>query len=131
MSTLLNRAALTGEKATTIPRERLELPELGGFVYVKGMSGGERDEFERSCRDPKGRLRGNVRARLAVRTLVDEDNTRLFTDDDVQMVGRIRVDILQRIFNTAQKLSGISDADVEELGGDSDGPAAGTGSSSS
>jgi hypothetical protein len=125
----LFRELLTSEKATTIPRERLELPELGGFVFVKGMTGGERDEFEKSCRDPKGRLRGNTRARLAVRTVVNEDGTRVFTDDDIQMVGRIRVDVLQKVFNLAQKLSGISDADVEELGGDSDGPEAGTASS--
>lgn len=125
----LFRELLTSEKATTIPRERLELPELGGFVFVKGMTGGERDEFEKSCRDPKGRLRGNTRARLAVRTVVNEDGSRVFSDDDIQMVGRIRVDVLQKIFNLAQKLSGISDADVEELGGDSDGPEAGTASS--
>ena len=90
---------------------------------------GERDEFEKSCRDPKGRLRGNTRARLAVRTVVNEDGSRVFTDDDIQTVGRIRVDVLQKVFNLAQKLSGISDADVEELGGDSDGPEAGTASS--
>jgi len=125
----LFRELLTSEKATTIPRERLELPELGGFVFVKGMTGGERDEFEKSCRDPKGRLRGNTRARLAVRTVVNEDGSRVFTDDDIQTVGRIRVDVLQKVFNLAQKLSGISDADVEELGGDSDGPEAGTASS--
>ena len=125
----LFRELLTSEKATTIPRERLELPELGGFVFVKGMTGGERDEFEKSCRDPKGRLRGNTRARLAVRTVVNEDGSRVFTDDDIQIVGRIRVDVLQKVFNLAQKLSGISDADVEELGGDSDGPEAGTASS--
>lgn len=125
----LFRELMTSEKATTIPRERLELPELGGFVFVKGMTGGERDEFEKSCRDPKGRLRGNTRARLAVRTVVNEDGSRVFTDDDIQTVGRIRVDVLQKVFNLAQKLSGISDADVEELGGDSDGPEAGTASS--
>lgn len=125
----LFRELLTSEKATTIPRERLELPELGGFVFVKGMTGGERDEFEKSCRDPKGRLRGNTRARLAVRTVVNEDGSRVFTDDDIQTVGRIRVDVLQKVFNLAQKLSGISDADVEERGGDSDGPEAGTASS--
>lgn len=127
---LLNRDALTGDRATRIPRERLDLPELGGFVYVKGMTGAERDEFERSCRDAKGRLRGNTRARLAVHTVINEDGTRVFTDNDIAVVGRIRVDVLQKIFNLAQKLSGISDADVEELGGDSDEPAAGNGSSS-
>lgn len=127
----LNRELLTSERATKIPRERLELPELGGFVYVKGMTGGERDEFEKSCRDTKGRLRGNTRARLAVRTVVNEDGSRVFTDDEIIMVGRIRVDVLQKVFNLAQKLSGISDADVEELGGDSDGSEAGTDSSTS
>ena len=126
----LNREAFLSEKARQIKREPLELPELGGTVWIKGMSGEERDEFEKSCRDPKGRLRRNIRARLVVLTAVAEDGSRLFRDDDIPMVGKLRVDIIQKMFNKAQELSGLSDADVDELGGASDEPEAGTASSS-
>lgn len=125
----LNRAAFLQSDVQTVPIEPLELPELGDSVFIKGMTGTARDEFEKSCRDQKGRLRGNIRARLVVLTAVDENGARIFSDDDIQMVGKFRVDVLQKMFNKAQELSGMSDADVEELGGDSDGPEAGTASS--
>lgn len=128
---ILNREALTGEKARTIPRETVEIPALGGEVWVKGMTGTERDAFEQSCRDPKGKLRGNVRARLVVATVQNDDGSMMFTENDIPFVGRLRVDILQPLFNKAQQLSGLSDADVKELGEGSDEPAAGSGSSSS
>jgi hypothetical protein len=116
----LDKAALTSDDARKVPIEKLEIPELGGFVFVRGMRSVERDEWERSLRKPNGEIRGNFRARLVVRTAVNEQGERLFSDDDIQAVGKIRVDILQRICNVAQKLSGVSDQDADELGQSSD-----------
>lgn len=126
----LDKAALLGEAARTVPIEKLDIPELGGFVYVKGSTGKERDFFEsKVIRTPKGELRDNTRARAAIHCVCDEHGTRLFSDDDMRLVGELRADILQRIFNAFQKVNGMSDADVKELGEVSDDPAAGTGSS--
>lgn len=116
-------AALTREgllAATQLPRERIDIPELGGFVFVQGMSADDRDAFEASLVTGRGKKRDvdthNVRAKLAVRCLVDEQGTRLFKDHEAPLLGRIRVDVLQRVFDAAQRLSGIRDEDVDELG---------------
>ena len=117
---------------TDLQRERIDLGARG-FVYVRGMTGKERDAWEASLMRGRGSERRadtrNARARLAVRCLVDEQNVRLFTDNDAERLGNIRVDYLQKIFEAAQRLSGVTDEDLDELG-KSSGSGAGAASSS-
>ena len=129
---LLTRDALvTAAESGGVPTERIAVPELvqDGYVIVRGMTGWERDAWERSLIKGRGKRRDidteNVRARLAVRCLVDEAGARIFRDDEAGILGKLRVDVLQRIFEVAQKLSGVSDEDIDELGSPS-GPAAGS-----
>lgn len=105
--------------AVELPWEKVDLPELGRgkFVYVQGLSGRERDRFEQSLVSRKGTRRENIRARLVVRCVVDAPGgSRTYTDEDVDRVGRIRVDVIQRIWISAQRLTGFSDEDLDELG---------------
>ena len=120
---------------TALPRERLDLPEVGPgeHVWVSGMSGRERDAFEASLsKGPKGQRRNveNFRARLAALCLVDEQGVRLYTAGEAERLGNIRADVLTKIVAVAQRLSGISEGDAEELGKSLDGPEASAGSSS-
>lgn len=126
---------LTGEEllaATQLPQEAVELPGLG-TVYVRGMTGKQRDEWENSLMRGRGTARRtdtrNARARLAVRCLVNAQGDRLYRDEDAERLGNIRVDYLQKIFEAAQRLSGVSDEDIDELGkfsGSEAGPASST-----
>ena len=121
---------------TTLPRERLDLPELGNghHVWIQGMSGKDRDAFEASLsKGPRGQRRNieNFRARLAGLCLINEDGTRMYTSAQIEHLGNVRSDILTKIVAVAQRLSGISEADAEELGKSSDAPEASAGSSSS
>ena len=120
---LLTREALvTAAESGGVPTERIAVPELAadGYVIVRGMTGWERDAWERSLVKGRGKRRDidteNVRARLAVRCLVDDTGARIFRDDEAGVLGKLRVDVLQRIFEVAQKLSGVSDEDIDELG---------------
>ena len=102
--------------------ELVPVPEWGGEVYIKGMSGLERDAFEASVIEQKGNKQkvnmANVRAKLAAQTLCDEEGNRLFNDADIKELGKKSASALQRVFEVAQRLSGIGDADVEELAGE-------------
>jgi hypothetical protein len=106
--------------AKKLPIESVDIPELGMAIYVRGMSGEERDAWEKSLIRGKGKRMEvdttNVRARLVAKTACTEQYERLFTDADALELGQSRVDILNRLFTVAQRLSGVSDADVEELG---------------
>lgn len=125
----LDKAALLAAAAQPLPIERVEVPALGGFVYIRAMSGSERDAWEKSLLVGRGKKRDvdttNVRARLIARVACNDKGDRLFTDAEAETLGKLRVDVLNTLFEVAQRLSGVSDADVEELGKGS-APAAGS-----
>lgn len=115
--TYLTREAILD--AQDLPTETVEVPEWGGAVLVRGLTGRERDAFEASMIEQKGRkttfTMSNFRAKLAARTIIDENGKRMFSDKDMDALGGKSAVALQRVFNVAQQLSGLSDADVEEL----------------
>ena len=115
--TVLNRDAIL--KINDIAIEQVDVPEWGGSVFVKGMNGSERDQFEQSIVQQRGKNArvnmANIRAKLAAQTICSKDGERLFTDADVKALGGKSASALQRVFDVAQRLSGISSDDVEEL----------------
>ena len=102
-------------------RELVVIPELGGDVYVRGMSGAERDQFEEGLRVRTGRRAGqtdlrNFRARFAVRVIVDEQGQRLLEDGDIGVLGRLPASTLDRIIATCTRLSGQTEEELRDLG---------------
>lgn len=113
---MLNRDSILA--ASDLPTEEVPVPEWGGSVYVRTMSGTERDSFEQSIVDAKkGNGMVNVRARLAVRVLCDDKGGRLFADSDADALGKKSGKALDRVFEVAQRLCGIGAKDVKELEG--------------
>jgi hypothetical protein len=106
-------------QAVDLPLELVHVPEWGGDVYVRGMSGAERDEFETSIVEMHGKKQvmktENFRSKMAVHTIVDENGKRLFTEKDILTLCKKSGAALQRVFIVAQRLSGMSEEDVEEL----------------
>lgn len=99
------------------------VPEWGGTVRVRALSGKERDAYDMSLRvfRDNGDLvynPENQRAKLVGRSLVDsETGARLFTDQEINALGDKNADVLQRLYDIAAKLSGLavdSDADAEK-----------------
>lgn len=115
---LLSKEALLAARQR--PTETVPVPELGGDVVLRGLSGRERDAFEESLFVQKGKKRernmANVRARLVALCAVDDQGSRLFTDADVELIGEMRADVVDRLFDVAQRLSGLREQDVDELG---------------
>jgi len=114
---ILTRDAIL--QAEDLPRELVEVPEWGGCVYVRTLTGTERDAFEASVVEQRGKstkmnLR-NIRAKLVALTVVDEEGNRIFSDADVGQLGKKSAVVLDRLFEVAQRLSGLKDEDVEEL----------------
>lgn len=113
---------LSGEEILTVDDrklERVDVPEWGGHVWVRGLSGTERDTFERSVIQGKGRNREvnleNFRSKLIVLAAVSKDGVQLFSRSQVSLLGTKSAAALQRVFAKAQDLSGLGDEDVEEL----------------
>lgn len=99
--------------------EEIYVPEWGIYVRVRGLTGRERDQFESSLVSVNGRsttLRvENVRARLVALTVVDENGERLFRDDEIDEIGQLDARGLDRIFQAALRLSGLSANSIEEI----------------
>jgi len=101
-----------------LPRELVEVPEWGGDVYVRTLTGTERDAFEQSMVHKKNKTNlANVRARFAVLTVCDDSGQRLFTDEDAKELGTKSAAALDRVFEVAQRLNGFSKEDAEDLAG--------------
>ena len=96
-----------------LPKELVPVPEWGGSVYVRTMTGTERDGVEAASIGNDWR-RG-FRARLAVATVCDEQGNALFTAADIEALGRKSSAALDRIFEVACRLNKLGAADVNEL----------------
>ncbi len=108
--------------AEDLPREPISIPEwpgTDGMLFVRVMTGTERDAYEASWLEKKGEAfevnRANLRAKLAVRTLVDSAGVRIFEDAETDSLGKKSSAALDRIFEVASRLNRISKKDEDEL----------------
>lgn len=105
--------------AQDVVHETVEVPEWGGSVRVKALNGAERDAFEASLTQQKGKQfkmnMQNVRARLARLTCVDEKGAPIFQPSDEHWLGEKSAAALDRVFDVAMRLAGMRDQDIEEL----------------
>lgn len=114
-------------QAKDLTKEKVMVPEWIGkeqapeeaFVFVRCLTGTERDKFESEIVQSRGKSLDvnmqNLRAKLLVRTIVDEEGNRLFTDTDINELGAKNASVLDKLFSIAQRLSGLTKEDVEDL----------------
>ncbi len=106
----LTRESILG--AADLPQREVDVPEWGGSVLIRAMTGGERDRFEAAWKqDPSS----DIRARLAQATLCDETGSLIFGSQDIPSLSAKSSKALDRIFAAATVHNGITDKDVEEL----------------
>ena len=119
-------AILTKEQilgANDLETVEVEVPAWGGSVLVRALTARERGLYmSRIIEQRKG---GNtvkyedIQISLCAMSMVGEDGNRLFSNADVNKLGRKSSGALQVVFEKAQELSGLSDKEVEELAGNS------------
>lgn len=93
-------------------RITMEIPEWDVTVHIAAMSAEDRDSWEKDMIKDKDK---NIRARLVVRVLLDDDGERIFQDKDAKELGQKSAAVVDRVFAEAIKLNGLSGDDVEEL----------------
>lgn len=114
---LLNKAAIFSQDDRKY--EDVEVPEWGGSVRIRSLTGTERDEYEESLLSQRnGKAKAvlrNYRAKLVALSAVDESGAPLFDRADVMRLGNSNSAALDRLYEACQRLSGLSDEDIEEL----------------
>jgi hypothetical protein len=121
--------------------ELVDVPEWGGTVRVRSLEGIERDRYERSFVKVGPKSGGslgvvdlttdNARARLCSMAVVDEEGRNLFSEADVLVLGHKSAAALERVSEVAQRLSGLSERDMEAIAkglGETPADASGSGS---
>lgn len=116
---LLGREAIAA--AVDAAYEEVEVPEWGGSVRVKSLNATERDAFEASLVSTEGKKNRanlvNIRAKLVAACLVDALGGRVYLDASAGAndLGQRNGAVIDRIFTVCQRLSGMSQKDVEDL----------------
>lgn len=120
---LLTREALLQKDDLKI--EKVELSK--GYVFVREMTGHEKDVWEQSMlkQKPSGNKNKGVeyettledfRAKLAVVTVCDAEGNLLFKPEDARVLNKMMsATNMERIVTAAQKLNAISEQEKEEL----------------
>jgi hypothetical protein len=102
-----------------LKRETIEVPEWGGSVTIRELTGREHQELAReavSSKDEDDEARGaKFITSLLQKVIVDEEGQPLFGPDDIDELTSKSSRVLQRLFTEAQRISKIRASDIEEI----------------
>jgi hypothetical protein len=111
MGTLTRQAILAASDLTS---EEVAVPEWGGTVTVRTLTGTERNAFAASLVGPDGKVDARrYNHRLVAASMVDETGAPLFALDEVDMLAAKSGPALERVFAVAERLNGASQQAVE------------------
>ena len=97
----LTRDAILG--LDDLPRVEVAIPEWGGSVFVRALTGGERDQLERMiAKDAVSR------ASIVALCVVDEKGERLFAQKDVEKLAGKHGGALEKIVSAALSFNSLS-----------------------
>jgi len=99
-----------------IQSKEVSVPEWNGSVMVYGLTCGEKDDFESSLitEDKKVSLEFPT-AKLCCLCIRDKDGNRIFSNTDIISLSKKSSKAMQRVYQVAEKLSGLGKGDVEEM----------------
>jgi hypothetical protein len=105
--------------ADDLKRELVNVPEWNGTVYVRVLTGAQRDCIDqmlyanRTGKDPIK----NIRATYLAASLCDDTGALLFKPEDIAALGEKSAAALDRLFAVVQRLNKIGPKDLEEAKG--------------
>lgn len=111
--------ALSAEQilaADDLGLKKVAVKEWGGDVYVRIMSVGERDAYERMWIGKKETGVENFRTEYLARVLCDEKGELLFSREQVAGLAKKSGAVMGRLFDEAIKHNNMSEGDIEQLG---------------
>lgn len=111
--------ALTADQilaADDLGLKEVKVPEWGGSVYIRVMSVGERDEYERMWIGKKDSGVENFRTQYLARVLCDDKGKLLFTREQTAALASKSGAVMGKLFDVAMKHNAMTEEDVEQLG---------------
>lgn len=113
---LLTRAAILS--ADDLKTVDVPVPEWGGEVRIRSLTGTQREVFGRSLLDAAGKPTGEgYNLKLVAVSVVQEDGTQAFTLDDVQILGTKSDAALDRVVDAIETLNKMKAGAIEDAKG--------------
>ncbi len=101
-------------------KEKLEVPEWGGEVFLVSMNGKERLEYEAALqRFRDGDKTVDFMGELLIRAMRDEGGAPLFTVADLSALAERNPAVMLRVFSAAAKLNALTEEAASEQAGNS------------
>jgi hypothetical protein len=99
--------------------EPVDVPEWGGRIYVRRLTGRERDEFEQLMNDRRAgkilKVQGVI-TKIVALAACNAAGNKLFTGGDAEAkLDEKACAPLMRVFDAALKISGMRDDDIQNL----------------
>jgi hypothetical protein len=104
-------------KASDLKTADVDVPEWGGTIRVRTMTGTDRANFLKISTDKDGKPKQFMEALIAA-TAVDDKGEPLFTSADMVELGKKSSLALQKVFEKSADLNGLTQASVEKIAGE-------------
>lgn len=106
-----DRSSFLNIAAAKTRLEEVTIPDMGGSVWIRTVSAGERDRFEERHLVLKHQ---DYRARIVVLCCCDADGKPLFTEADVAAISELPSNVLDPIVEAASRINGVGSEAREE-----------------
>lgn len=105
--------------AEDIRTRDVEVPEWGGSVRVRTMTGSDRQSFYAAMsHNEKHNLPDNMMERLIIATVIDEQGNPLFVPSDIPKLAKKSAVALNRVFEVASELNGLTSKSIDKMTGE-------------
>ncbi len=106
-------------EAEDLQIKEIEIPEWGGTIRVRGLTGTQRDEYLSSLLVNPGvsadlKL-ANATAKLVYQCVVDKEGKPAFREGDILLLGKKNGHALNQVYELASELSGLETKDIEKI----------------
>lgn len=97
----------------------VDVPEWGCSLQVRSLNNKERIDWEVACsKKRKGKVTMDpyrLKSLLVVMTCYDDGGHKVFTDDDVEALGSKNAAVVERLFEAAAQLCGVTEQDEADI----------------
>jgi hypothetical protein len=109
---MLTRLQMLSANDTVIHLKSIDIPEWGGSVFLRVLSGRQRERFEASV--GKGN-ETNLRGLFAMLCVCEEDGKPVFGEQDIAALGEKSSMALDRIYKAGIRLNAIGKEGIDTL----------------
>lgn len=102
------------------PLKKLNVPEWGGDIYLRALELNEKDIHDQHMlywKGKKGNVTGevkNLRASKLAKVIVDEAGKRLFSDADIEALGKKNAVVMCRIWDESEAIDAVDKEAIDE-----------------